>query len=139
MRKADKSELRGNKIFNPDTIEGTDILRKEIPDELQDWHKFCKISELHYNHIFDEKYNNNIFYMDLMLSDNYYNYSIKLYLFNVTGKLSFDMDNGFYGGLTIDDYSDWGYENHCRFRISSLECDIESEIYCERIRVELVR
>ncbi len=33
-------------MFISDSIDGIDILRKEIPDELQFWHKFGKISEL---------------------------------------------------------------------------------------------
>lgn len=125
-------------MFDPDTIEGIGILRNEIPNELQYWHKFGEISELHYKHIFDEEYSDYICCIDLILADNYGNYSIKLSLFNVSGELSFDMNNGFYSGLTIDDCSDWGYEKRCRFRISSLEQDIEFEIYCKRIKAELV-
>ena len=48
------------------------------------------------------------------------------------------MNNGFFSGLTIEDCSDWGYEKNCKYRISSLERDIEFEIYCEKIKVELI-
>jgi len=65
-------------------------------------------------------------------------YAIKLSLFNVSGAISFDMDDGFFSGLTIEDCSDWGYEKDCGYRISSLEEDIEFEIYCEKIKVELI-
>ncbi|MCM1508865.1 MAG: hypothetical protein NC177_17295 [Ruminococcus flavefaciens] len=52
--------------------------------------------------------------------------------------MDFDVDNGFYSGLTIDDCSDWGYEKNCRFRVSSLEQGIEFALYCEKIKVELI-
>lgn len=125
-------------MFDPDTIEGTDILRKELPEESQYWHKFHHISELHYVHIFDEEYNDYICCIDLMLTDYYNKYTIKLSLYNVSGKLSFDIINGFYSGFTIDDCSDRGYEKHCRFQIYSVEPDIEFHIYCEKIKAELV-
>lgn len=125
-------------MLNPDSIEGIDILRKKIPDELQYWHKFGNISELHYERIFDNEYGDYICCIEIILTDNYCSFSIKLSLFNVSGELSFNMTNGFYSGLTIDDCSDWGYEKNCRFRISSLEHDIEFEIYCERIKAELL-
>ena len=43
-------------MFISDSIEGIDILRKELPDKLQYWHKFGNITELHYRHVFDDKY-----------------------------------------------------------------------------------
>lgn len=125
-------------MFDLNNIEGIDILRKEIPNELQYWHKFGNILELHYNQIFDMEYCDNIRCIELLLTDIKDRYTIKLFLFNVRGELSFDLINGFHGGLTIDDCSDWGYEKNCRFRISSFEQDIEFEIYCEKIKAELV-
>lgn len=126
-------------MFYSDNIEGIDILQKEIPNELQDWHKFGNILEMHYyKHIFNEDYCDYICCIELLLSDIQNRYTIKVFLFNVTGELSFDMNNGFYGGLLIEDCSDWGYGKECRYRISSYG-DIEFEIYCEKVKVELVR
>lgn len=109
-----------------------------IPDELQFWHKFGHILDLHYKHIFDEVYCEYISCIELLLTDANERYKIKVFLYNVSGELSFDVVNGFYSGLTIDDCSDWGYEKNCRFRISSFEQDIEFAVYCKDIKVELV-
>ena len=35
-------------MFHTDNIEAIDILQKKLPDELQDWHRWGNISELHY-------------------------------------------------------------------------------------------
>lgn len=125
-------------MFISDSIEGIDILRNEIPDELQFWHNFRNISELHYRHIFDNKYCDEIGCIDLFLTDRQNKYTIHLYLYNVEGSFSFDICNGFYSGLTIDDLADSGYESNHRFRITSSEQDIDFEIYCEKIKAELV-
>lgn len=120
-------------------IEGIEILKKQLPHELQYWHKFGRnILELHYKKFFDDKYCDYIGCIELLLTDIQYRYTIKMSLHNVTGLVSFDILNGFWSGFTIDDCSDWGYENHCRFRISSFEQDIEFAFYCERIKVELL-
>ncbi len=126
-------------MFSPNTIEGIDKLQKEIPSELQYWYKFGHIIELHYNHIFDYEYRNYISCIELSITDIQNRYIINLNLYNVSGELSFDMCNGFYSGLTIDDCSDMGYERNCRFCMSSFEQDIEFAIYCEKIKAELLR
>lgn len=125
-------------MFDFNYIEGIDALRKEIPDELQYWHKFGNISELHFKHVFDEAYCGYIGCVELLLTDIQNRYVIRLFLFNVSGELRFDLNNGFYCGLTIDDCSELGYEKNCRFRISSFEQDVEFTIYCERMKAELV-
>lgn len=125
-------------MFREDHIEGIDTLRKKLPDELQYWHKFGNISELHYKRIFDEEYCDDIPCIVLVLTEHQYRYRIRLSLFNVSGELTFDMVNGFYSGFTIDDRSSSGYERHCRFCITSFEQDIEFMIFCERITAELV-
>ena len=126
-------------MFHTDNIEAIDILQKKLPDELQDWHRWGNISELHYyKEMYSEEYCDYICCIELILRDVQEKYAIKLSLFNVSGGISFDMDDGFFSGLTIEDCSDWGYEKDCGYRISSLEEDIEFEIYCEKIKVELI-
>ena len=125
-------------MFNTDNIEGINILQKKLPDELQYWHRWGNISELHYKQVYSEEYCDYICCIELILQDIQKNYSIKISLFNVNGAISFDMNNGFFSGLTIEDCSDWGYEKNCKYRISSLEQNIEFEIYCEKIKVELI-
>lgn len=132
------SEVSGDKMFDSNNIEGIDILKSKIPDELQYWHEFGRISELHYHHVFDEEYCTYIPCIELFLTDIQNRYTIKMFLFNVRGLVSFDICNGFFSGLTIDDFSDRGFEKDCSFRLSSFEQDIEFKIYCERIKVELL-
>ena len=112
-------------MFHTDNIEAIDILQKKLPDELQDWHRWGNISELHYyKEMYSEEYCDYICCIELILRDVQEKYAIKLSLFNVSGAISFDMDDGFFSGLTIEDCSDWGYEKDCGYRISSLEEDI---------------
>ena len=85
-----------------------------------------------------DKYFDEIGCIDLFLTDRQNKYTIHLYLYNVEGSFSFDISNGFYSGLTIDDLADSGYESNHRFRITSSEQDIDFEIYCEKIKAELV-
>lgn len=124
-------------MFYTDSIEGMKELEKELPEELQFWHKFGTIISLHYDHIWSADFSEYINYIELVLTDAQNRYTVKLSLYRVIGLLSFDMLNGFFTGFTIEDCSDWGYERQCRFRISSLEQDIEFEIYCEEIKVKL--
>ncbi len=126
-------------MFHTDTIEGIDNLKKELPEELQYWHKWGKIAEFHCKHIYSEEYCDYICCIKMILQDTQEIHSIKLFLFNVNGEISFDTNNGFYSGLIIEDCSEWGYEKNCKFRISSLEQDIAFEIYCEKIKVELIQ
>ena len=124
-------------MFVPNTIDGIDELNKTIPEELQYWHKFGHIIDLHYHHVFDYEYCDYISCIELSLTDYKNSYIINLCLYNVSGTLCFNICNGFYSGLTIDDFSDMGYEKNCRFRLSSFEQDIDFTIYCEKIKVEL--
>lgn len=126
-------------MFYTNAVEGIDNLQNKLPEELQYWHKWGNIIELHYKHIYSEEYCDYICCIELILQEKQKNYSIRLLLFNVRGEISFDMLNGFYSGLTIEDCSDWGYEKDCKFRISSFEQDIKFEIYCEKIKVELIQ
>ena len=125
-------------MFDSKNIEGIDILKRKIPKELQYWHEFGRISELHYRHIFDAESCAYIPCIELFLTDMQNRYTIKMFLFHVHGLVSFDICNGFFSGLTIDDFSDRGYEKERRFHLSSFEQDIEFTIECEKIKVELV-
>ena len=126
-------------MFHTDSVEGIYNLQNNLPEELQYWHKWGTILELHYKHMYSEEYCDYICCIELTLQELQRIHSIRLLLFNVSGVISFDMCNGFYCGLTVEDCSDWGYEKNCKYRISSSEQDIEFEIYCERIKVELIQ
>lgn len=107
---------------------------------MQYWHKFGNnIFELNYKQVFDyDKYFDYIKCVELLLTDSESRYKIKMFLYNVTGDLSFNMFNGFYSGFAIEDYSDMGYESIYRFCIFSFEQDIDFTLYCEKIKVELL-
>lgn len=121
-------------------IEGIEVLKEQLPDELQCWHKFGhNILELSYKHIFDyDKYFDYIKCVELLLTDSQNRYKIKMFLYNVTGDLSFNMFNGFYSGFAIEDCHYAEYESTCRFCIFSFEQDIDFTLYCEKIKVELL-
>lgn len=121
-----------------ENIEGIQLLKKRLPKELQHWHQFGKILELHYKNGFDDRYCDDIACMELLLTEAQHKYVIKMSLFNVTGLVSFDILNGFYSGFMIEDYSDRGFEKHCSFKLSSFEQGIDLAFFCERIQVELL-
>ena len=114
-------------------------MKNNLPEELQFWHKFGNVIELNYKNIFNEECNDYIGCVYMTLADITETHAIKLLFYNVNGNIGFDVKNGFCTGFTIDDCSDWGYERDCRFRVSSLEQDIEFAFYCEKIKVEFIR
>ena len=126
-------------MFDTDAIEGIKDLERELPEELQYWHKWGIIAELHHQHLDRDGYGDDICCVEMVLQDMRATHAIRVALCNVSGRISFDMCNGFYSGLTIEDCSAWGYEPDHRFRISSLEQDLDLEIYCETIKAELIR
>lgn len=123
-------------MFDSDNIDGIEVLRNKIPEELQYWHKFGIIDELHYIHNVDERNGDIVSCIDMTLTDYNGSHMIKLSLFNVRGQMSFDMVNGLFSGFAIDDISDRGYEKDCSFHIYSFEQDIYYDLYCERINAE---
>ena len=125
-------------MFGCDAIAGIETLRTVLPDDMQAWYKFGHILELHFQECFDEAAFRTTHCMELLLTDYREQYKIRMTLFNVKGQVSFDIVNGFFSGLTIDDCFELGYEKESRFRLSSFEMDIDFTIYCERIAVELV-
>lgn len=127
-------------MFYTDNIDGIELLQKQLPDELQFWHKFGhNILELSYKQVFDyDKYFDYIKCVELLLTDSKSRYKIKMFLYNVSGNLNFDIFNGFYSGFNIEDCSDMGYESTCKFCIKSFEHDIDFTLYCEKIKVELL-
>lgn len=119
-------------------INGIDTLMNKLPREYHYWYKFGNILKLNYEKTFDyEDKFDDIYVIEMLLTDIQNKYTIKMILKDVIGEISFDMVNGFYSGLTIDDFKESGYSDHC-FRISSFEPDISFEIYCEKIYVELM-
>ena len=123
-------------MFLSDNIEGIGILRSGIPSELQSWNNFGRIIEAHFAHDINE-FGQDIRNLDLLLSDADKRYFIKMHLYNVRGKFSFDTHNGFASGLEIEDLSNTGCEKENRFHIFSLEMDSDQDLYCEKVSVTL--
>lgn len=64
-------------MFHTDNIEAIDILQKKLPDELQDWHRWGNISELHYyKEMYSEEYCDYICCIELILRDVQEKYAI---------------------------------------------------------------
>lgn len=121
-----------------EAIEGMKLLYRTLPPDLQHWHCFGKILSLTYGTRFDESRLEEIPVLSLLLTHQQGKYRIRLTLYNISGTVSFDATNGFFSGLTIEDRSGCGYEADSRFRVSSLEQDLDFTIYCARIRAELL-
>ena len=121
-----------------EAIEGMELLYRTLPPDLQHWHCFGKILSLTYGTRFDESRLEEIPVLSMLLTHQQGKYRIRLTLYNISGTVSFDVANGFFSGLTIDDLSNCGYEADSRFRVSSLEQDLDFKMYCARIRAELL-
>lgn len=124
-------------------IKGIDLLLQKLPEEYHYWHCFGTILMLNYEKTFDyEKKFENIDCINLILTDKECKYKIKVKLNDVIGDISFNVTNGFFSGLTIedhyDDYAEYGYETDRCFLITSFEQDIEFELWCDSISVELL-
>ena len=121
-----------------EAIEGMDTLYRTLPPELQHWHRFGRILSLVYETRFDEQQLCTQPVLCMLLTYRQGRYRIRLTLYGVSGTVSFDTANGLFSGLAIEDFSDCGYEADSRFRVSSLEQDLDFTIYCARIRAELL-
>ncbi|SEW22301.1 hypothetical protein SAMN05216413_1675 [Ruminococcaceae bacterium KH2T8] len=121
-----------------DSIEGIEKLRSRLPVELQAWCHFSQVNDMHFYSDLDDL-GQDVKCLDITLSSHDDpTLKVKLHLWNMHGKVAFETNNGFCSGLTIDDLSENGYEKNARFHLYSCEMDIDPDIYCERISVELV-
>ena len=124
-------------MFATNAIKGIEILKEHLPAELQNWHRFGCINDLHFGYEFDEKSGETVRCVEMSLTCADNSFTIQLRLLNVSGSLSFDTANGFYSGFSIEERTDTGCEKGSRFRIYSSEQDCRFELFCEKISVEL--
>ncbi|SEK82497.1 hypothetical protein [Ruminococcus albus] len=123
-------------MFDHKNIDGIEILKEKIPSELQYWHFFGNIEEMHYcSRAIDEFYCDYTNTITMLLTNSDKRYRIELNLYNIRGDLHFDMANGFFSGFTIDEFSTSASDNH--FHLYSCEQDIGFDLYCEKIRAVL--
>jgi len=123
-------------MFDYEKIIGIDELREKIPPELQAWHHFGTILELHYDsRVIDEFYCDYTNTLTMLLTDRDRRYRIGLTLYNIKGNMNFDMANGLFSGFVIEEFRH--SVGDVSFHLYSDEQDIEFELYCEKIRVVL--
>lgn len=128
---------------NSTRIKGMSLLLKKLPKEYHHWYLFGTILKLNYEKVFDyENKFQEVYCIDMILTDREYKYKIKVELMDVMGDVSFNITNGFFSGWTIedklDDYIKNGYAIERCFLITSYEQDISFEFWCESISVELL-
>lgn len=124
-------------MFDSKKIDGIEILKQKIPQELQYWHRFGTILEMNYcARAIDEFYCDYTNIITMLLTDSANRYRIELTLYNIKGDMHFDMLNGFFSGFTIDEFDYSGCDNN--FHLYSFEQDIEFDLYCEKIRAVLM-
>lgn len=139
----DRSDPGGKKMQNSKRIKGMDILLHKLPKEYQHWHLFGNILSLSYEKAFDyETKFEEVSCIDMMLTDRDCKYKLRVRLTDVSGYISFDVTDGFFSGLTIEDsmdkYSAYGWETERCFIMTSFEPDVDLEIRCESVSVELI-
>ncbi|MCR5542008.1 MAG: hypothetical protein K6F71_14470 [Ruminococcus sp.] len=123
-------------MFDSKKIDGIEILKQKIPQELQYWYRFGNILEMTYcSRAIDEFYCDYTNIITMLLTDSANRYRIELTLYNIKGDMHFDMWNGFFSGFTIDEFDYSGCDNN--FHLYSSEQDIEFDLYCEKIRAVL--
>lgn len=121
-------------------IKGIEVLLQKLPKEYQYWHMFGHIVSLNFERSFDyESTFKEVACITMILTDANEKYKIKMCLTDVSGNVNFDVVNGFFSGLHIEDnsYND-GWEKEKAFVLESFEQDIEFMIFCDSICVELI-
>ncbi len=117
-------------------IKGMDELLKKLPEGYRSWYHFGNIVSLNYGKEFDyEKEFDYVDCIDMVLTDYEHKYKINVRLIDVVGKMSFDILNGFWSGLTIEYHENYDYR---RFQFTSCEQDIYFDVWCRDISVKLV-
>ena len=124
-------------MFTPDTIVGVEELNSHIPENLQYWYKFGFITEFRFYQDIDDL-GQDIKCIRLVLTDKENKYLIGLTLQNISGQVRFDSQTGFGHGFDIIDNISKGWENSRRYRLCSFEMDSDPNVYCEKIKAELI-
>ncbi|MBR4199937.1 MAG: hypothetical protein IKQ91_01505 [Oscillospiraceae bacterium] len=128
---------------NSSHVEGIGTLLQTLPEEMQHWHRFGRIAELHFTQEWDDMHGRAVACAEMILTDDAEQYAIRLTLRNVRGRFAFDLQNGFCCGVSIQEYFGRGYEADSRFRFAAVEFASEEQgnntaVYCERIKAELI-
>lgn len=118
-------------------IKGINELIQALPSAYRSFLLFGNIIKLEYEKVFDQEKCQEIYNLNLILTDDGEHYKIKMLCKNVHGEISFSISESI-SGLSICDMKDCGYENDTRFRVYDFETS-DFSIYCENIEVSLLQ
>lgn len=120
-------------------IEGIESLLEYLPEGYRHWHHFGRIAEFQFRREFDlaEKFEE-IACITMVLTDRKETYRIRLHLYDVQGDVHFNVYNGFWSGLTIEDHAADGWDSDRTLVLTSFEQGCDVNIHCRRIAAEIV-
>ncbi|MDE5619363.1 MAG: hypothetical protein K2O29_10085 [Ruminococcus sp.] len=120
-------------------IKGINELLKKLPEVYKSFYHFGTIVSLNYGKEFDyEKACDYVDCIDIVLTDYEHNYKIEMKLTDIIGDMSFNITNGFFSGLAIEDHFNDGFSDGRYFLFTSNEQDIHFNLWCRDISVKLV-
>lgn len=120
-------------------IQGIEALLAHLPEEYRHWERFGNIEEFSFVWVFDElEQFKEIPCITMVLTDREEKYRIRLHLYDVQGDVHFNVYNGFWSGLTIEDHVSDGWETAHSLVVTSFEQDCDVHIHCRRIAAEIV-
>lgn len=118
-------------------IKGMEQIFQSLPEEYRYLPYFGSVLKLECEKAFDYERWQDVYNVNLLLSDETELYKIQLYLKNVHGSISFNVSE-LLSGLTICDMKEYGYEPDCRYRVYDYE-NRDFSIYCEDIEAALLK
>lgn len=112
-------------------------LIQDVPKEYRYLPFFGNIFKFICERVFDYEKWENVYNINLLMSDEDESYKIQFLLKNVHGDISFKISEPL-SGFAICDMKEYGYEQDCRFRVYDFENGAFS-VYCEDIEVVLLK
>lgn len=118
-------------------IKGINHLIHNLPQEYRSFHLFGNILKIECTKVFDDDKYEDVYNINLLITDENELYKIQLSLKNAHGDISFTVSEPL-SGLAIYDMTEYGYEQDSRFRVYDFE-NGDFSIYCEDIGVALLK
>ena len=118
-------------------IKGMEKLIQDVPKEYRYLPFFGNILKFVCERVFDYEKWENVYNINLLMSDEDESYKIQFLLKNVHGDISFKISEPL-SGFAICDMKEYGYEQDCRFRVYDFE-NGDFSVYCEDIEVVLLK
>ena len=118
-------------------IRGMEQLIHDLPQAYRSLHLFGNILKFEYTKVFDYDKYEDVYNINLLITDENGLYKIQLSLKNAHGDISFTISEPM-SGFAIHDMTEYGYEQTSRFRVYDFE-NGDFSIYCEDIEVTLLK